>query len=255
MTGTQRIESALSGGAAQGSPRIVPFLTAGYPSPAEFRRLLPLIAEHADAVEVGVPFSDPMADGVTIQEASHVALEAGVTLRGILADLAAMELSTPVLLMSYLNPLLAYGPEALAADAAAAGVCGFIVPDLPYEERALLSGPLEDAGLAMVQLVTPLTPPDRLAALCAVSRGFVYAVTRTGTTGDGAGLPADLSAYLDRVRAVSPRPVLAGFGIRSGAQVAALSGHADGAIVGSALLKTLAEGGDAVAFMKGLRQP
>ncbi|MFT5679380.1 MAG: tryptophan synthase alpha chain [Myxococcota bacterium] len=255
MTGIDRIESALSGGAASGIPRIVPFLTAGYPSPDAFRRLLPLLAEHADAIEVGVPFSDPMADGVTIQEASQVALEAGVTLRGILADLADLKLSIPVLLMSYLNPLLAYGPDRLAEDAAAAGVCGFIVPDLPYEERALLGEPLQAAGLALVQLVTPLTPPARLAAICAVSRGFVYAVTRTGTTGDGAGLPADLADYLDRVRAVSPRPVLAGFGIRSGAQVAALSGHADGAIVGSALLKTLAEGGDAVAFLQQLRQP
>jgi tryptophan synthase alpha chain len=255
MTGIERIESALSGGAAQGRPRIVPFLTAGYPSPETFRRLLPLIAEHADAIEVGVPFSDPMADGVTIQEASHVALKAGVTLRGILADLAALRIQTPVLLMSYLNPLLAYGPDRLARDAAAAGVCGFIVPDLPYEERAMLAGPLLAEGLALVQLVTPLTPPDRLAAICAVSRGFVYAVTRTGTTGDGAGLPADLSAYLDRVRAVSPRPVLAGFGIRSGAQVSALSGHADGAIVGSALLQTLSQGGDPVAFLQQLRQP
>ena len=255
MNGIERIESALSGGAAQRRPRIVPFLTAGYPSPEAFRRLLPQIADHADVIEVGVPFSDPMADGVTIQEASHVALQAGTTLRGILADLADLQLQTPVLLMSYLNPLLALGPEALAREAVAAGVCGFIVPDLPYEERALLLDALQPAGLALVQLVTPLTPADRLAALCEASRGFVYAVTRTGTTGDGAGLPADLSAYLDRVRAVSPCPVMAGFGIRTGAQVAALSGHADGAIVGSALLKTVASGGDPVRFLRELRQP
>ena len=119
----------------------------------------------------------------------------------------------------------------------------------------MLAGPLQAEGLALVQLVTPLTPPARMAAICEASRGFVYAVTRTGTTGDGAGLSPDLSAYLDRVRAVSPRPVLAGFGIRSGAQVAALSGHADGAIVGSALLKTLATGGDPVRFLQELRQP
>lgn len=255
MTGIERIESALAGGAQQRRPRLVPFLTAGYPSPEAFRRLLPLVAEHADAVEVGVPFSDPMADGVTIQEASRIALEAGTTLRGILTDIAAMQLSTPILLMSYLNPLLTYGAEALARDAAKAGVCGFIVPDLPYEERDLLGTAFAAEGLAMVQLVTPLTPPARLAALCAASSGFVYAVTRTGTTGDGAGLPPDLSDYLDRVRSVSRAPVLAGFGIRSGAHVAALSGHADGAIVGSALLKTIASGGDPAHFLQGLRQP
>jgi tryptophan synthase alpha chain len=255
MTGAERIEAALRGGADEGRPRLVPFLTAGYPSRAAFTALLPRIAEHADAVEVGVPFSAPMADGVTIQEASHVALEGGVTLRWILETLEGLSLKTPVLLMSYLNPLLSMHPDELAGAAVAAGVCGFIVPDLPHEERDLLAPALERAGLALVGLVTPLTTPDRLARIGASSRGFVYAVTRAGTTGSGGGdvLPEDLADYLGRVRAASRVPVMAGFGIRSAEQVAALAGHADGAIVGSALISAIGRGEDAAAFVRGLR--
>lgn len=256
MSGASRIEAALRGGAAEGRPRLVPFLTAGYPSPEAFTRILPQIAAHADAIEVGVPFSDPMADGVTIQQASHVALQHGVNLRWILDTLHALALETPVLLMSYLNPLLSFGPERLATAAVEAGVCGFIVPDLPHEERDLLAPHLEDRGLALVELVTPLTPPERLARIGAQARGFVYAVTRTGTTGAtgaGMGLSEDLGHYLQRVREASAAPVMAGFGIRSAAQVASLSGHADGAIVGSALIQAIERGEDASRFVQGLR--
>lgn len=254
MTGAERIEAALRGGAETHRPRLVPFLTAGYPSPTSFTHILPQIAAHADVVEVGVPFSDPMADGVTIQHASHVALEHGVTVTWILETLRELALDTPILLMSYLNPLLSYGPERLARDAVAAGVCGFIVPDLPHEERELMSGPLEAAGLALVELVTPLTAPDRLARIGASARGFVYAVTRVGTTGGAdTHLPEDLAGYLSRVRAASAAPVMAGFGIQRAEQVAALSGHADGAIVGSALIQAIGRGEDAAAFVRGLR--
>ena len=254
MSGAARIEAALRGGAKEGRPRLVPFLTAGYPSPEAFTRILPQIAAHADAIEVGVPFSDPMADGVTIQQASHVALQHGVTLRWILDTLHTLALETPVLLMSYLNPLLAFGPDRLATAAVEAGVCGFIVPDLPHEERDMLAPQLEDRGLALVELVTPLTPPERLARIGAQARGFVYAVTRTGTTGSaGSTLPEDLEDYLRRVREASAAPVMAGFGIRSAQHVASLSGHADGAIVGSALIQAIERGEDASHFVQGLR--
>ncbi len=252
MSGAARIERALCSGADTQRPRLVSFLTAGYPSMDEFEALLPRVAAVCDAVEIGVPFSDPMADGVTVQAASHAALAGGVTLRWILQVVARAQLDTPLLLMSYLNPLLAYGPAALARDAAAAGVSGFIVPDLPLEEQALLR-PLADAGLALVQLVTPLTDAARMAQLCAASRGFVYAVTRTGTTGGDTALPDGIAAYLDRIRAASAVPVMAGFGIHCAGQVRALAGHADGAIVGSALIRTIQAGADPVAFLRGLR--
>ncbi len=236
-------------------PAIVAFLTAGYPDPDRFLEDLDTIAEAADAVEIGVPFSDPMADGVTIQRSSRAAIEHGVSLKWIFDRLERRPRGggAPLLLMSYLNPLLAFGYEALAARAAETGVSGFIVPDLPFEESKPLAAPLEAAGLALVQLVTPATPAARLGALCAASTGFVYAVTRTGITGAGQQLPAEIGAYLDAVKAASRVPVCAGFGVRTPEQVATLGGHADGVIVGSALVELLERGGDPAAFIRGLR--
>jgi tryptophan synthase alpha chain len=213
------------------------------------------VCQAADAVEIGVPFSDPMADGVTIQRASRAAIERGVTLRWIFTELARrdFELASPVLLMTYLNPLLAYGYEALAARAAEVGVAGFIVPDLPYEERGPLAAALDPHGLALVQLVTPATPAERLRMICAGSQGFVYAVTKTGITGAGAKLPDELATYLDTVKAASPLPVCAGFGVRDATHVRSIGAHADGVIVGSALVEALERGEDAEAFLKTLR--
>jgi len=254
MTGAEKIEQALRGGVDEARPRLVPFLTGGYPSPDGFKRLLPEVCKRADAVEIGVPFTDPMADGVTIQSASLQALKSGVNLRWILEAISQTQTDTPILLMSYLNPLLSFGVTELADAAVESGVSGFIVPDLPYEERELLSGAFESRGLALVQLVTPLTSDDRLARLCEVSRGFVYAVTRLGITGDAAsGMRADLSEYLDRVAAVSSIPVMAGFGISCAEHVAAIKGHCDGAIVGSALIKAIDAGEDPLAFLEALR--
>jgi tryptophan synthase alpha chain len=161
-------------------------------------------------------------------------------------------LGTPLVMMSYLNPLLAYGYERLAERARATGVCAFIVPDLPYEECDELRTALEDQGLGLIQLVTPATPKERLQKLCDASRGFVYAVTITGITGGDAGLPDDLADYLDEVRAVSNLPVCAGFGIRSADDVANVGAHAAGAIVGSALVEVLEEGRDPKAFLQTL---
>jgi tryptophan synthase alpha chain len=253
--GAQRIERALRGGAAEGRPRLVPFLCGGHPTRASFPALLASVARQADVVEIGVPFTDPMADGVSIQRASASALADGTTLPWLLDVVARLRPAAPVVLMSYLNPLLALGPDRLAREAALAGVSGFIVPDLPLEERDLLGPALDAAGLALIQLVTPLTTPERLERLCRASRGFVYAVTRTGTTGARVELPNDVATYLDRVRSLSPVPVCAGFGIRDAAQVAALSGHADGAIVGSALIDAIERGDDAARFVAELRTP
>jgi tryptophan synthase alpha chain len=235
-------------------PALVAYITAGYPSPGDFLNVLRAVESACDAVEIGVPFSDPMADGVTIQRSSQHAIEHGVSLTWILDELAKrdFELRAPVLLMSYLNPLLAFGFDALAARAAEVGVGGFIVPDLPYEESAPFRAALEPHGLALVQMITPATPPERAKLLCAASQGFVYAVTRTGVTGDVA-LPPETAQYLATVKAVSKLPVCAGFGVRRAEQVALLGAHADGVIVGSALVEVLERGADPAAFLRSLR--
>jgi tryptophan synthase alpha chain len=253
MTPRDGISAAITAAAAAGRPALVGFLTAGFPSRASFRENLAAVAGACDVVEIGVPFSDPMADGTTIQRASFVALSDGVTLAWILAELGAARTRPPVLLMSYLNPLLQFGLEGLPRAAAAAGVSGFIVPDLPYEESDDLKSALDREGLALVQMVTPVTPPDRLAMLCRAAQGFVYAVTMTGTTGKSAEVPDEVLAYMDRVRRASPVPVCAGFGIRSKEQVARFAPHVDGVVVGSALVETLERGGDVRAFLGALR--
>jgi tryptophan synthase alpha chain len=206
-------------------------------------------------VEIGVPFSDPMADGATIQRASFASLQAGFTLPWLLQQLAGMQprAQAPLLLMSYLNPLLAYGLERLPEAAAQAGVAGFIIPDLPYEESADMRAALDRVGIALVQMVTPVTPGDRLKMLCAASQGFVYAVTMTGTTGKSAAVPDEVLDYMDRVRAVSPVPVCAGFGIRSTEQVERMRGHVDGVVVGSALVEVLERREDPAAFIRTLQ--
>jgi tryptophan synthase alpha chain len=241
---------------ARGEPAIVAFLTAGYPATETFLATLRTVANAADAVELGVPFSDPMADGVTIQRSSQQAIAAGVTLSWIFEQLAArdFELGAPVLLMSYLNPLLVYGYEALAKRSVATGVAGFIVPDLPYEESEPLRAALDPHGLALVQMVTPATPEERLVRLCRASQGFVYAVTQTGITGRDAALPDALADYLGRVKAASSLPVCAGFGVRHAAQVRSIGQHVDGVVVGSALVEVLERGDDPAAFLEGLRR-
>ena len=254
MSAHERIGAAIAKANEAGRPALVPFITAGYPEPGDFIATLKKVAASGDVVELGIPFSDPMADGMTIQRSSFVALQKGVSLKWIFdqLDSAAGEIDAPLVMMSYLNPLLAFGYEALAERALAAGVCAFIVPDLPFEESDEIRAALEAKGLGLIQLVTPATPDERLRMLCEASRGFVYAVTITGITGGGAGLPTDLADYLDKVSGVSAIPVCAGFGIRSPEDVAAVGKHAAGAIVGSALVEVLEKGEDPGPFLESL---
>jgi len=253
------IAAAIHDAAARGRPALVGFLTAGFPTRASFKANLAAVAQACDVVEIGVPFTDPMADGTTVQRASFAALADGVTLPWILEELRSLRPrhAAPLLLMSYLNPLLSLGLEALPRDAAAAGVAGFIVPDLPFEESADLKSALEREGLALVQMVTPVTPQERLEMLCREAKGFVYAVTVTGTTGAAKGrsaeVPPDVLEYMDRVKRCSSVPVCAGFGIRSREQVAQFTGHVDGVVVGSALVEALEKGDDVGAFLRSLR--
>ncbi len=252
QAGADHLESAIRERIAQGRTALSAFFTAGYPTTVGFADLLQRAASVATVIEVGVPFTDPLADGVTIQTASRVALENGVTLPWIFDTLSSTSLTLPVVIMSYINPLLAYGLDALAARSKRAGVAGLIVPDLPYEECHPLRRALDKAGIALVQLVTPVTPRHRVARLCDASRGFVYAVTTTGTTGSAAQPSPDVLAYLDRVREASTVPVLAGFGIRERGQVEALAPHVDGVIVGSALIRLMEQGKDPVALLRAL---
>jgi tryptophan synthase alpha chain len=256
MKPTERISAAIA--AAPGKTAVVAFITAGYPSRAKFREHLTQIGTAADVVEIGVPFSDPMADGMTIQRSSREALNQGFTLRWLLDELTAMQREgslpgAPLVLMSYLNPLMAHGFERLAAEAAQAGVCGFIVPDLPYDEGEEFRTALAKHGLGVIQMVTPVTRPERMAKLCAASQGFVYAVTMTGTTGRNASVPGEVSKYLDTVSATAKLPVCAGFGIRSREQVQQLQGHVAGVIVGSALVEVLESGRNPTEFLNSLR--
>jgi tryptophan synthase alpha chain len=237
---------------------VVAFLTAGFPSKDHFAADLMQLASEADVVEIGVPFTDPMADGVTIQRSSLAALAQGVSLHWIIDTVKSLPVKpkAQLVFMGYLNPMLAYGLEKLAADAAAAGIAGFIVPDLPMEESADFEKALAPHGLALIRMVTPVTPQARLERLARDAQGFVYAVSMTGTTGRAVGdglVPKETLDYLDRVRKLAKVPVCAGFGIREHSQVAALDPHVDGVVVGSAVIEAMEKGSSTVELLRRLR--
>ena len=249
------ITDAIRTAKSRGGPAIVAYLTAGFPTKEQFLTQLNAIGTAADVIEIGVPFTDPMADGATIQRSSRVALEQGVSLRWILDQLttARDKPKAPLLLMSYLNPLLAFGIDKLPAAMSRAGVSGIIVPDLPYEECSDLRMALSKEDIALVQFVTPVTPDDRMKMLCDASGGFIYAVTMTGTTGKNVTVPQEVLNYFQRVREFSPVPVCAGFGIRSREQVERLGPHVDGVIIGSALVEVLERQENPASWLKNLR--
>jgi tryptophan synthase alpha chain len=237
---------------------MVAFLTAGFPSKDRFAEDLKAIASEADVVEIGVPFTDPMADGVTIQRSSLAALAQGVSLKWILETVKSLpKPKAQLVFMGYLNPMLAYGLPQLAADAAAAGISGFIVPDLPIEESAEFEAALAPHGLALIRMVTPVTTPARLERLARDAKGFIYAVSMTGTTGRSFGtdgvVPGETLEYLGRVRKLASVPVCAGFGIREAAQVKALAPHVDGVVVGSAVIEAMEKGASTVELLQRLR--
>ncbi|MBM4195632.1 MAG: tryptophan synthase subunit alpha [Gammaproteobacteria bacterium] len=250
----EKLTATIRNAAREHGVALIAYVVAGYPKKNDFIKTLREVAEAADVVEVGVPFSDPMADGVTIQRASHAAIQQGVSLKWILAELKkAGEMPAPVVLMSYLNPLYAFGYEQLAAAAAESHVSGFIVPDLPLEESDDFRTRLDARGLALINLITPSTPEDRARRLSATASGFIYAVTSKGTTGSASALPTDVTRYLDRIRASASLPVCAGFGVRTPEQVRGLSGHADGVIVGSALVEEVEAGRQVGGYLGALR--
>jgi tryptophan synthase alpha chain len=239
-----RIERRFAALRKEGRAGLVTYLTAGDPDPDTSLWLLAgLAGAGADVIEIGMPFSDPMADGPIIQEAGQRALRHGMTLRRTLAlvgELRRADGATPIVLMGYYNPIYRYGAEAFARDAAAAGVDGIIVVDLPPEEDAELSQPARGAGLDLVRLATPTSSKLRLPQIVERASGFIYYVAIAGITGTRSAAAADVAAAVARLRRFTPLPVAVGFGIRTPAQAADVARAADAAVVGSSLVERLA---------------
>ncbi|HEY8756872.1 MAG TPA: tryptophan synthase subunit alpha [Candidatus Limnocylindria bacterium] len=258
-TGVERIAGAFVRAKAERRLAVLIYLTVGYPDRESTGPLLrAAIAGGADLLELGVPFSDPLADGATVQRASEVALANGITLADCLAEAQRVvaERGVPVVLMGYTNPFERYGYDRFAIDAAPMGVAGVIVPDLPAEESATFDRALDPAGMARIDLYAPTTPDERLARLVPASRGFVYCVSVTGVTGARRALGADVNAFVGRVRRHTALPIALGFGISEAAHVAALRGLVDGVAVGSAAIDAVTAASDKPAalraFVRGL---
>lgn len=236
-------------------PALIPYVTAGYPNRTTTLDALRLVATcGADFVEVGVPFSDPLADGPVIQYASQVALEGGMTVAGTLELIAAARSPVPVVLFSYLNPLLAYDLATFVRDAVQAGVAGVLVTDLPAGEDPATEAAIRQGGLDLVRLVAPTTTEARLRRAVCDADGFVYLIARLGVTGPRTTVTAALEATVDRIRRLTELPIAVGFGMGSADQARAVARFADGVVVGSALVESLGRGlAAAEALLRELR--
>ena len=246
MTGIQRIQNAF----INSRKAFMPYAVLGYPNrQSSIEVIKTLVEAGADLLELGIPFSDPLADGPTIQAATQKSLENGTTVKDCLAmtrELRQQGIETPALLMGYINPMLAYGLAQFVADAAAAGADGLIVPDLPPEEAEELEALCHEHGLALVYLLAPTSTPERIKLIAEKSQGFIYLVSLTGVTGARNELASGLVDFVARVRAQTDTPLAVGFGIGSGDQARAAAQLVEGVIVGSALVKRAAESLDSV---------
>jgi tryptophan synthase alpha chain len=255
MTGLQRIQSVFAEARAQGRAVFMPYHAMGYPDRSTTLEIIKtLSANGAGLFEIGIPHSDPLADGPTVQTATYTALTQGTTVKDCLAmcaELRAAGVDQPFCAMTYYNPLFAYGIERFVADAVAAGIDGLIVPDLPPEEAEELEAACRSAGLATIYLLAPTSTDERIRLVAQHSTGFIYLVSVTGTTGARTELPPDLAAFVGRVRRCTDLPLAVGFGIGTGSQAAAVAAIADGVIVGSALVKA-AGGHQGVAQVQAL---
>ncbi|MEW5985143.1 MAG: tryptophan synthase subunit alpha [Chloroflexota bacterium] len=257
----ERISAAFQKTKAEQRAALMPYFTLGYPDRATSLAVVEAIAPYSDLLELGVPFSDPLADGPTIQRSTQVALANGVTTAVCLEMLATLRqrgVQTPALLMGYYNPIVAYGMEQYVREAKAAGADGFIVPDLPPEESEPLEKLAREAGLALVYFLAPTSSPARVAMVAQRAQGFIYLVSLTGVTGARAKLTAGLGEFIGRVRAQTSLPLAVGFGISTPEQAAAVGRAADGVLVGSALIEVVDRAEDkpgaAGAFAESLRR-
>lgn len=258
-----RIEQCFAELAQADRRALIMYLTVGFPSLGSATELVPaIVASGADMIELGVPFSDPLADGATVQHATQIALSNGVNVNYCLQtvrDLRAAGITVPLLFMGYFNPLLSYGLERFCAAAAEAGLDGLIIPDLPPEESDELHAACKAHGIDIVFLLAPTSTKERIQEVAERASGFIYCVSLTGTTGARSELPAELPQFLQRVRSATPVPLAVGFGISEPHHARQVAEFADGVIVGSALVNVVeksAEAGiDTVrAFVSGLRQ-
>jgi len=238
------VETALRAARDKGRKLLVPYVTGGLRD--DWAAILSSMADAgADAIEVGLPFSDPMVDGPTIQEASLRALQRGTTPTSVMAELRSLEAPVPLVVMTYCNLVLRAGTKRFASQLAEAGVRGAIVPDLPLEESAEWEADAAGGGVETVLLAAPVTPDDRLAVICEHSHGFVYGVNLMGVTGERDSLSTSSSVLAKRLKAATDKPVLMGFGITSPAQAVAAAEHADGVVVASALMRAALDGASA----------
>jgi tryptophan synthase alpha chain len=250
-TDTSRLESAVRG---DGDLKLIAYMMAGHPNRKKSLEVGKRLASSGiAALEIGIPFSDPLADGPVIQRAGQVALEHGMNVGAALelAEAIAAE-GAPVVLMTYINPVLAYDPRRFAAEASQAGVAGVIVPDLPVEESEPVAGWLRAASLDTIFMVAPTTASDRMETICDRSSGFVYCVTVTGITGARMDLPPGMKGLFERVRRHTRLPIAAGFGISRPEDMKSLRGTADAAVVGSAVVGEIERGVDPVSLVKEL---
>lgn len=240
------LANAFAAARAENRAALVPYVTAGHPSPDATAQILTGIADDgADVIELGVPFSDPLADGPTIQRSSFEAIQQGVDLRwtlDALADFRARR-DTPVVLFTYLNPILRHGVDRFLADAASAGAQGILLTDLPVGADPALEARINASPLDLIRLVAPTTKPERVREIAAAARGFLYYVSRTGVTGARQELASGLAAEVEVVRRMTEVPVVVGFGISTPEQAATVARVADGVVVGSALVDALGKDG------------
>ncbi len=245
-TSQNRISEKFAGLVQNGEKALITFITAGDPDLDTTKELvLTLERAGADMIELGVPYSDPLADGPIIQQASQRALKSGTNLKKIFQTVADLRRETqiPIILMTYYNPLLKYGLPQIAADAVVSGVDGFIVPDLPMEEAGEFHSLLIDKGVCLIPLVAPTSGPERIKEISAAGEGFVYCVSLTGVTGVRSGIPDNLQEFMGIVRNVTKKPLAVGFGVSTPQQAAAISEYCNAVIVGSALVKTIGDKG------------
>lgn len=241
---------------ASGRTALIPYLTAGYPTPDQSAAALRAAAETADILEVGVPFSDPLADGPTIQRSSYEALRQGMTLAGTLGLISRAELACPVVVFSYLNPVLQYGIQRFLSTAEELGIAGLILTDLPAGADPAVETAVRESRLDLIRLVAPTTRAERLKAAVEGAQGFLYLVARLGVTGARSTLATDLAESVARVRHATTLPVAVGFGISTPEQAKTVGRMADGVVVGSALVDLLGREGVPAAgrFLRTLRQ-
>ncbi len=251
-----RLESHLRSRRAEGRKLLVPYITAGYPDDSWPVLVEGLAAAGADAIEIGVPFSDPVMDGPTIQESSTAALERGITPEGVFSQLSDVNPQVPLVVMTYYNLCYRMGHRRFAAELNKAGICAAILPDLPLEEVEPWARAADEAGIETVLLAAPTAPDNRLPLIVERSRGFVYGVGLVGITGERAELASSASDIARRLKAITDKPVLVGVGVSNAAQAVELASIADGVIVGSALIRKIIDSGSidsAVEFVAELR--